>query len=71
MTNEKSQIDIGRLLELITSQDYSIEQQNFLIGLPHSYLYQILNKKKKNLKSSTLIKLANYYGVTVDYLLGR
>ena len=50
----------------ITANEFSRET-----GLPHNTIYMILNGKVNAPNGVTLLKFADYFGVSTDFLLGR
>ena len=62
-------IDVARLSDLVKARG-PIMKQCREMGIITCTLYQLLNEKRRP-TTRTLVLLADYYGVTVDYLLGR
>jgi len=60
-----------KLHELLYKKDkkINISQVAKEIGVSRDYFYKLLSGKSKMPSSPTLHKLANYFGVSVDYLL--
>ena len=63
-------IDSRRLLFLIERNGQPLVQQCKQIGISTATMNRALYENKQ-LYSESLCKLADYYGVTTDYLLGR
>ncbi|WJE51188.1 helix-turn-helix transcriptional regulator [Bacillus cereus] len=59
-----------RLKELIDSRGINQQQLADAIGLSHVSIYYYVEGKKSP-GTKTLKKIANYFNVTTDYLLGR
>ncbi|MFK4863340.1 helix-turn-helix domain-containing protein [Lactococcus petauri] len=57
-----------RIKELADKKKVSLRQVAFDLGLGETYLYQL---RKKTPNGANLEKLADYFNVSVDYLLGR
>ena len=57
-----------RIKELADKKRVSLRQVAFDLGLGETYLYQL---RKKPPNGANLEKLADYFNVSVDYLLGR
>ncbi|MCV5953401.1 MULTISPECIES: helix-turn-helix domain-containing protein [Lactococcus] len=57
-----------RIKELADKKRVSLRQVAFDLGLGETYLYQL---RKKTPNGANLEKLADYFNVSVDYLLGR
>lgn len=58
-----------RLRELRTDNDLSQEQIANYLGIKQT-VYSRYETGKNDMKIEYLIKLANYYGVSADYILG-
>lgn len=58
-----------RIKKLAKKRSKSLRQVAFDLGLGENYLYSLKNGKRPG--TETLEKLANYFHVSVDYLLGR
>ena len=67
--NKYGYIDIVRLNELVKARGPKMKQCREM-GITTCTLYQFLNRKRRPTTGSLVI-FADYYGVTVDYLLGR
>lgn len=59
---------LDRIKELSKSRDKTVKEVAIELGLGENYLYSLKNKIPNG---QTLEKLADYFHVTVDYLLGR
>lgn len=59
-----------RLKALRAEKNISMRQLGKVVGLDHKSIWQYENGISEP-KQETLIKLADYFGVTTDYLLGR
>lgn len=59
---------LDRIKELSKSRDKTVKEVAIELGLGENYLYSLKNKIPNG---QTLQKLADYFNVTVDYLLGR
>lgn len=60
---------IQRLTELITEKGLTISQLSKIVGIPSTTMYSWQNGIQPT--AEKLIKLADYFGVTIDYLVGR
>ena len=60
----------NRLSELRTKKGYSMRQAAKLMGLPYT-TYVNYEKGDRDPNSEMLVFLADFYGVTVDYLIGK
>lgn len=60
----------NRLSELRTKKGYSMRQAAKMLGLPYT-TYVNYEKGDRDPNSEMLIFLADFYGVTVDYLIGK
>lgn len=59
-----------RLSDLLASHDISQRELSRATGISASTITRII--KMQNIPTAdTLVKLADYFGVTTDYLLGR
>lgn len=61
---------MNRLKELRTSHGYTQEMVAARLDITRA-AYTNLENGKRQCDTSTLLKLADFYGVTLDYLLGR
>ena len=53
-------------------EDHDLKQQDIADYLPCSQVcYSHYENGKRDIPTDVLIKLADYYGVSIDYLLGR
>ena len=59
---------LDRIKELSKSRDKTVKEVAIELGLGENYLYSLKNKIQNG---QTLQKLADYFHVSVDYLLGR
>lgn len=59
---------LDRIKELTKSRDKTVKEVAIELGLGENYLYSLKNKIPNG---QTLQKLADYFHVSVDYLLGR
>ncbi len=59
---------LDRIKELSKSRDKTVKEVAIELGLGENYLYSLKNKIPNG---QTLQKLADYFHVSVDYLLGR
>lgn len=59
---------LDRIKELSKSRDKTVKEVAIELGLGENYLYSLKNKIPNG---QTLQKLADYFNVSVDYLLGR
>lgn len=59
---------LDRIKELSKSRDKTVKEVAIELGLGENYLYSL---KSKIPNGQTLEKLADYFHVSVDYLLGR
>ncbi|MCI8399704.1 MAG: helix-turn-helix transcriptional regulator [Oscillibacter sp.] len=60
----------ARLKELRTERRMKQREVAALLKITHNH-YQKIEYRKINISVSMLCTLANYYGVSTDYLLGR
>lgn len=68
----KNKFKISEILQrLIEGRKISPHELARQIGLPHNTVYMILGDKVNIPNGATLIAFANFFGVSVDYLLGR
>lgn len=58
-----------RIKKLAKERSKSLRQVTFDLGFGENYLYSLKNGKRPG--TETLEKLADYFHVSVDYLLGR
>lgn len=58
-----------RIKKLAKERSKSLRQVTFDLGFGENYLYSLKNGKRPG--TDTLEKLADYFHVSVDYLLGR
>ncbi|WP_283601179.1 helix-turn-helix domain-containing protein [Ligilactobacillus aviarius] len=58
-----------RIKKLAKKRSKSLRQVTFDLGLGENYLYSLKNGKRPG--TETLEKLADYFHVSLDYLLGR
>lgn len=58
-----------RIKELRTDNDYTQEQVANYLGIKQT-VYSRYETGKNDMKIEYLVKLANYYGVSADYILG-
>lgn len=61
----------GRLEELRAEHGISISELAAMTGVSRPYLSEIESGKNTNIGLPILIELADYFGVTLDYLVGR
>lgn len=61
----------NRIEELCRSKGINITVMCQQSGAPRGALSDIKTGRKKGLSSATLEKIAEYFGVSVDYILGR
>jgi transcriptional regulator with XRE-family HTH domain len=59
-----------RLKELRDKKGLTLKQMGEILGVSHM-TYQRYEKNDTDVSTDMLIKLADFYGVTTDYLLGR
>ena len=59
-----------RLKELRDKNGLTLKQMGEILGVSHM-TYQRYEKNDTDVSTDMLIKLADFYGVTTDYLLGR
>lgn len=59
-----------RIKELRTEKGLSMRQTALELGIPYT-TYISYEKEDREPNSETLIKLADYFGCSVDYLIGR
>lgn len=59
------------LSDLIVSHDMSQRELAKAIDTSNSTISRLMSGKAKYPDAEVLIKLADYFGVTTDYLLGR
>ena len=59
-----------RLSDLLASHDISQRQLALATGISASTICRIIGEQQ-DVTAYTLVKLADYFGVTTDYLLGR
>ena len=59
---------LDRIKELSKSRDKTVKEVAIELGFGENYLYSLKNKIPNG---QTLQKLADYFHVSVDYLLGR
>lgn len=59
---------LDRIKKLSKNRDKTVKEVAIELGLGENYLYSLKNKIPNG---QTLQKLADYFHVTVDYLLGR
>ena len=62
---------LARLSDLLASHDISQRKLSKEAGISNSTISRILSGEMRNPTADTLVKLADYFGVTTDYLLGR
>lgn len=58
----------ARIKELAKNKDKNLKQVAFDMGFGENYFYTL---KTQSPKAETLEKVADYFNVSVDYLLGR
>ncbi|MFJ3389529.1 helix-turn-helix domain-containing protein [Lysinibacillus sp. NPDC086135] len=58
----------ARIKELAKNKDKNLKQVAFDMGFGENYFYTL---KSQSPKAETLEKVADYFNVSVDYLLGR
>ena len=61
----------AKLSDLLSSHDMSQRKLSKDTGISNSTVSRILSGEMRNPTADTLVKLADYFGVTTDYLLGR
>ena len=61
----------AKLSDLLASHDMSQRKLSKDTGISNSTVSRILSGEMRNPTADTLVKLADYFGVTTDYLLGR
>lgn len=59
------------LLDLMACHDMSQRQLADELDLSNATISRLINGKSRYPDVETLIKLADFFGVTTDYLLGR
>ena len=59
---------LERIQELAQKKDKNLKEISLELGFSKNYLYSL---KKQAPSSDKLSKLADYFGVSTDYLLGR
>ena len=59
-----------KLKELRTKKNLTLKQMGEILGVSHM-TYQRYEKNDTDVSTEMLSKLADFYGVTTDYLLGR
>ena len=59
-----------RLKDLRVERNLILDELAEQTGISRSSLSHYENKEDKDISHTTLIKLAKFYGVTTDYLLG-
>ena len=60
----------ARLSDLLESHDISQRQLALATGISASTICSIIGEQQ-DVTAYTLVKIADYFGVTTDYLLGR
>ena len=60
-----------RLRLLMETKKLNISQVSKGASIPYTTLDGVFKKGADNIKLSTLIKLADYFDVSIDYLVGR
>lgn len=60
-----------RLSNLMLNKDINRSQLSKGANIPYTTIDGIFKKGAHNIKLSTLIKLADYFNVSLDYLVGR
>lgn len=61
---------MNKLRELRLANDMSMKQAAAALGLPYT-TYVNYEKGEREPNSETLIMIANFYNVSIDYLIGR
>ena len=70
MSRQEKVFDRTRFLEQIGLKDKDIGEQTKEQGVCYATFHE-LDKGQKDTTPATLCKIADYYGVSTDYLLGR
>ena len=60
-----------RLSELMEEREITAYKLSKDTGIAQSTLSEVINNKNKTLSTQNITKIANYFGCTIDYLLGR
>lgn len=60
----------ARLSDLLASHDISQRELSRATGISASTICRIIGEQQ-DITAYTLVKIADYFGVTTDYLLGR
>ena len=60
-----------RLKQLMEEQNINQRQLSFLSNIPYTTIDGIRKRNCDNVKLTTLIKLADYFDVSIDFLVGR
>lgn len=61
----------GRLEQLMLTKNLTKAQLSKGANIPYTTIDGMFKKGCHNIKLTTLVKLADYFGVSVDYLIGR
>ena len=61
---------IGRILELLEEKDVSGSKMSKDLGFSNAVFYQ-WKSHQQNPSADKVVKMADYFGVSVDYLLGK
>ncbi len=70
MSRQEKVFDRTRFLEQIGLKDKDIGEQTKEMGVSYATFHELV-KGKHDPTPATLCKIADYYGVSTDYLLGR
>lgn len=70
MSRQEKVFDCTRFLEQIGLKDKDIGEQTKEMGVSYATFHELV-KGKHDPTPATLCKIADYYGVSTDYLLGR
>lgn len=60
-----------RLVQLMQIKGINKNQLSKLANIPYTTIDGMFKKGCDNMKLSTLVKLADYFDVSIDYLIGR
>lgn len=60
-----------RIEQLLETKNINMHQLSISANIPYTTLDGIRKRSCDNVKLSTLIKLADYFDVSIDYLVGR
>lgn len=60
-----------RLEQLMITRGMNRRQLSIAANIPYTTIDGIFKRSSDNVKLTTMIKLADYFNVTLDYLVGR